>query len=173
MGGKSIPERGRFLSPPRFFLNSLGATGSLGDASSSRDLQSNPRECRAMQGNTGQCRAIQENAGTHSEKQNNPRECRAAQNRPGDFQENTGSVATARWSFVCQQNCTVCAAGLRPQLDREPRAQHLRLIRIGGHTRREPIGTTSKHLSCSWRFENTRYSTVTRGRRRSACRSTR
>jgi hypothetical protein len=53
-----------------------------------------------MQKNPEQSRAIQEIAGTHSEEQNNPRDCSAAQIHPGDVQEDTGSVATARWSFV-------------------------------------------------------------------------
>jgi len=35
----------------------------------------------------------------------------------------------ARESFVCQQNCTALASGLRPELDRGSRAQRLRLIR--------------------------------------------
>jgi hypothetical protein len=59
-----------------------------------------------MQGNAEESRAIQEIAGTHSEKQNNPRDCSAAQIHPGDFQEDTGSVATARHSFGRHQNCT-------------------------------------------------------------------
>jgi hypothetical protein len=65
-----------------------------------RAIQDNAEQCRAMQGNAEESRAIQEIAGTHSDKQNNPRDCSAAQIHPGDFQEDTGSVATARWSFV-------------------------------------------------------------------------
>ena len=62
-----------------------------------------------MQSNAEESRAIQEIAGTHSEKQNNPRDCSAAQIHPGDFQEDTGSVATARHSFGRHQNCKCLA----------------------------------------------------------------
>jgi hypothetical protein len=58
-----------------------------------RAIQDNAEQSRGMQGNAGESRAIQEIAGTHSEKQNNPRDCSAAQIHPGDFQEDTGSVA--------------------------------------------------------------------------------
>jgi hypothetical protein len=71
-----------------------------------RAIQDNAEQCRERQGNAEESRALQEIAGTHSEKQNNPRDCSAAQIHPEDIQEDTGSVATARKSFVCQQNCT-------------------------------------------------------------------
>jgi hypothetical protein len=103
---QSILKRANYFLPPPFFLNPLGAISSSSDASSSRNLQSDPRECRAMQSNAEESRAIQEIAGTHSEKQNNPRDCRAAQTHPGDFQENTGSGVAARHSFGRHQNCT-------------------------------------------------------------------
>ena len=83
-----------------------------------RAIQDNAEQCRAIQGNAEESRTIQEIAGTHSEKQNNPRDCSAAQIHPGDFQEDTWSVAAARHSFGRHQNCIVLASGLRPELDR-------------------------------------------------------
>jgi hypothetical protein len=58
-----------------FFLGRLGSMGFLRGASSSRDLQSYPGQCRTMQNNPGRCRTIQGNAGC----------CRAIQDVPRDY----------------------------------------------------------------------------------------
>jgi hypothetical protein len=78
---QSILKRANsFLSPP-YFLNPLGAISSSSDASSSRALQSNPRECRSIQENAEQCRERQDNA-----EQSKRLQERTAQNRA--IQEN-------------------------------------------------------------------------------------
>jgi hypothetical protein len=57
---QSILKRANYFLPPPFFLNPLGAISSSSDASSSRNLQSDPRECRAMQKNPERSKRLQE-----------------------------------------------------------------------------------------------------------------
>ena len=81
--------------------------------------------------------------------------CRASANQrllttPSAIQrQRVTQLVRARDSFVCQQNC---ASRLRPERDREPRPQRLRLIRknvphSNGKERQSP--TTKSRNACS------------------------
>ena len=101
-GAKVFSKLETFLPLPAFF-DPRGPMGFLRDASFSRNLQSDPGQCRTMQNNPEESRERQDAAeqskmfqgipGSNRKKQIHPGQCR-------DAQEDTGSVATARWSFV-------------------------------------------------------------------------
>ena len=99
----------KLFLPRVFFLDSPASLSFLRDTSSSRDLQTDPGRCRAMQINPEESRQRQDAAGQSKVFQGIAGSNRTAQIHPGtcrDAQQDTGSVVAARWSFVCQQNCT-------------------------------------------------------------------
>ena len=91
------------------FLDPPASLSSSRDTSSSRDLQTDPGRCRTMQIDPEESRQRQDAAGHSKVFQGIAGSNRTTQIHPGtcrDAQQDTGCVVAARWSFVCQQNCT-------------------------------------------------------------------